>query len=741
MINCSLVTLQVSECTINQRVSENIPQVSDPPPSNQLVSETTPLQTRYQCQRSHTFTEIIGRGQSIFCSGLPHSTPSSSWGESTSDPVNPERHTSNGRDHLSVQSDICRQNQPIQAELEGPNSGDLTVTEGYQIPLISTPNQHSPPFSPHLSPENTAIMEAEAGYFPNSNCHRGILFEHVHCPKERWGSETCHQSKAVEQVCEVRALQDGGPSHSQSPPEETRLDGKSGPERCIFHGSSSPSISAVPPLQVGEEDIPVQLSPLWLVHSSESIHEDTQTSCGNAQITKHSTGNLHGRHASDGRLQTEASRTYPVDIIPSREPGVHRQQQEVHLATHSGNRVSWDDCKLPINGPKITRRENQENQTRGATLVAAKATISLFTIPVSRKAKCHLSSSTNGSPILSLTPDLPKTSSDRQPTELPSSSTTVSPGTGGSSVVGAPPLLLEWKKPDHPVNFLDNNIGCLSTGLGGHLQWQSDQRTMVSTRAVPPHQLPGAASSHLGSTDLCKREIRHFHPPTNRQLNSSRLYQQEGGTVSPKLSQLTKDLWLWCMERNILLHAQHLPGILNTIADEESRTWSDRSEWKLSPILFQEINRLLGPLSTDLFASRLSSQLPVFVRWKPDPLAVATDAFTQDWNSLPGKLYANPPWGLIGRVLSLVHTQGVQELVLVAPVWKAQPWYPMLLQMLVRAPILIPQSPDTIQPVCQNNLPDIIPQLAVWAISANSVKAATFLKQLQILSSHHGGTD
>ncbi|XP_065918856.1 integrase/recombinase xerD homolog [Dysidea avara] len=52
---------------------------------------------------------------------------------------------------------------------------------------------------------------------------------------------------------------------------------------------------------------------------------------------------------------------------------------------------------------------------------------------------------------------------------------------------------------------------------------------MVSTRAVPPHQLPGAASSHLGSTDLCKREIRHFHPPTNRQLNSSRLYQQEGG--------------------------------------------------------------------------------------------------------------------------------------------------------------------------------------------------------------------
>ena len=67
-----------------------------------------------------------------------------------------------------------------------------------------------------------------------------------------------------------------------------------------------------------------------------------------------------------------------------------------------------------------------------------------------------------------------------------------------------------------------------------------------------------------------------------------------------------------------------------------------------------------------------------------------------------------------------MHSQGVQELVLVAPVWKAQAWYPMLLQMLARVPILILQSPDTIQPVCQNDLPDIIPQLAVWVISNNS---------------------
>ena len=199
-----------------------------------------------------------------------------------------------------------------------------------------------------------------------------------------------------------------------------------------------------------------------------------------------------------------------------------------------------------------------------------------------------------------------------------------------------------------------------------------------------------------------------------------------GGTASPTLSQVTKDLWLWCNGKNILLQAQHLPGALNSIADRESRIWSDRSEWKLNPLLFQKINQLLGPLSADLFASRLSTQLPNFVSWKPDPLAMAVDAFTVDWSSIPGKLYANPPWNLVGRVLSQVLNQRVQELVLVAPVWKAQSWYPMLLQLLVNKPLLIPQSPRSIQSVCQNRVPDIIPQLAVWVVSGIDAKWKTF---------------
>ena len=113
-----------------------------------------------------------------------------------------------------------------------------------------------------------------------------------------------------------------------------------------------------------------------------------------------------------------------------------------------------------------------------------------------------------------------------------------------------------------------------------------------------------------------------------------------GGTVSAELNRLAKNLWLWCLERDIRLEAKHLPGVQNVIADEESRHMKDRSDWKLNPKVFDQINRQWGPLEIDLFASRLTYQLPRYFSWRPDPHAEATDAFTQDWSKTRG--YANP---------------------------------------------------------------------------------------------------
>uniref|UniRef100_A0A1X7TD04 Reverse transcriptase RNase H-like domain-containing protein n=1 Tax=Amphimedon queenslandica TaxID=400682 RepID=A0A1X7TD04_AMPQE len=185
-----------------------------------------------------------------------------------------------------------------------------------------------------------------------------------------------------------------------------------------------------------------------------------------------------------------------------------------------------------------------------------------------------------------------------------------------------------------------------------------------------------------------------------------------GGTVSAQATKLARKLWMWCLQRDILLTAQHLPGKENVIADRESRVMKDRSKWMLNPVIFHEIQRHFPCLEINLFATRLSHQLPHFFSWRPDPLAEATDAFLQNCGPVRG--YANLPWNLIGRVLAKVESQGVELVTLIAPIWPSQPWYPRLLRMLVSNPLRI--DPQRVA-ITKDHL-DLTPFLAMWPSQA-----------------------
>jgi len=165
---------------------------------------------------------------------------------------------------------------------------------------------------------------------------------------------------------------------------------------------------------------------------------------------------------------------------------------------------------------------------------------------------------------------------------------------------------------------------------------------------------------------------------------------QKGGTTSALLCQLALTMWTWCVSRNIMLNAEHLPGHLNTIADHESRSIWDRCNWMLNQRVFQRTREKMGPLEVDLFASHLTKQLPQFYSWRADPEAVVTDAFMQDWSQHRG--FANPPWCLIHRCLSKLKMQ----LALITPMWKTQSWYPIVLELLEDCSVTLPTLPDLV---------------------------------------------
>jgi len=72
--------------------------------------------------------------------------------------------------------------------------------------------------------------------------------------------------------------------------------------------------------------------------------------------------------------------------------------------------------------------------------------------------------------------------------------------------------------------------------------------------------------------------FRNICTPTTGQPDSCGLHKQHGGTVSPQLTDLAKDLWMWALSNNIILSAEHIPGVLNNVADIESRTITDRTD-------------------------------------------------------------------------------------------------------------------------------------------------------------------
>ena len=52
----------------------------------------------------------------------------------------------------------------------------------------------------------------------------------------------------------------------------------------------------------------------------------------------------------------------------------------------------------------------------------------------------------------------------------------------------------------------------------------------------------------------------------------------------------------------------------------------------------------------DLFVSRINKQYKKYVSYRPDPNAIAINAFSLDWANL--KFYAFPPLSVISSVLS-----------------------------------------------------------------------------------------
>ena len=207
--------------------------------------------------------------------------------------------------------------------------------------------------------------------------------------------------------------------------------------------------------------------------------------------------------------------------------------------------------------------------------------------------------------------------------------------------------------------------------------------------------------------------------------------RNQGGTHSRSLCDETLQLLQWAREHQVSLTARHIPGWLNAVADSLSRKGQVLpSEWTLHQDVCRKLWRVWGYPHVDLFATALTSRLPLYVSPVHDPQAWAVDALSLDWSNL--EAYAYPPLALIRRVLNKVRASSNLHLTLVAPKWPQREWYPDLLDLLVDFPRVLPRIRRLLKQPGMDRFHENLASLSLhaWRLSSDPSARKAFRSRL-----------
>ncbi|XP_069122383.1 uncharacterized protein [Argopecten irradians] len=233
------------------------------------------------------------------------------------------------------------------------------------------------------------------------------------------------------------------------------------------------------------------------------------------------------------------------------------------------------------------------------------------------------------------------------------------------------------------------------------------------------------------------RDIQNAHIKLFVDNMTAVTYLNKQGGTKVTCNDITRQIWLWAEQNNNWLTAAHLPGVDNTLADHESRHFNIDIEWMLNKDVCLALFQLFTKPTVDLFASRLNHQLERYVSWRPDPGAIAIDAFSFIWNEYS---YVFPPFSLLGSVLKKVE-EDQAEVILIAPLWTTQCWFPRLLQLVIAEPRLLPVQKDIlVLPQDREMTHPLLLKLHLTAfrISGKSSKVREFRLKQPTLSYTHG---
>ena len=206
--------------------------------------------------------------------------------------------------------------------------------------------------------------------------------------------------------------------------------------------------------------------------------------------------------------------------------------------------------------------------------------------------------------------------------------------------------------------------------------------------------------------------------------------RNQGGTRSRLMSDLAVDICLWAEGRGMTLVPRHIPGHLNVLADHLSRKDQIlKTEWSLNQTIVDRVFHLWGKPHVDLFALERNAKLATYMSPIPEPMSWKVDSLVQSWKNLYA--YAYPPTSLIRACLNKIRTEDV-EVILIAPCWPNQEWFPELLDLTIDFPLILPPSQRLLKQTFSHHFhqnPKNL-NLHAWRLSRDFTRREGFLKRL-----------
>ncbi|KAJ8913099.1 hypothetical protein NQ315_006601 [Exocentrus adspersus] len=158
-----------------------------------------------------------------------------------------------------------------------------------------------------------------------------------------------------------------------------------------------------------------------------------------------------------------------------------------------------------------------------------------------------------------------------------------------------------------------------------------------------------------------------------------------GGIKFAELNDITRKIWEWCEERKILIFASYINTRDNDIADAASRKMHVETEYSLHKTAFNEIRKLSAHLK--LICLHLTKTKNVKSLRHGILIPNAQLSMLLRFLGTTHFFYAFPPFPLLQKVINKIKTEKAKGIV-VYPIWKSQPWFPILENLRSSDPII-----------------------------------------------------